>query len=454
VIARDITERKRTEQDLRHVALHDALTDLPNRLLFTERVAQALARQRQDPAYRFAVLFLDFDDFKMINDSLGHVAGDRLLVEIAVRLRDQARPGDLISRLGGDEFTVLLEDVAGPADVEHAALRIQRALSAPLHLQGREIIITTSIGAALGDAAYRGPEDLLRDADIAMYHAKAGGHARFQVFDLPMREQAQDRLAVLTDLRNALERGELRLVYQPIVDLQSGRIHAFEALIRWHHPVRGVIQPSEFIPLAEETGLIVEIGAWVLSEACWQALHWQRASPRPTPVRISVNLSARQLAQPRLVDDVRRALAGAGSDPPTLQLEITESVLLGNGNAATDLLTELRLLGVEVHVDDFGTGYSSLSYLQRFHLQAIKVDRSFVHRMGARRTDLVIVRSIVDLATTLGMGVIAEGVETPAQRERLIAFGCQLGQGFFFAEPLDAGAVSVLLETPEPTVPV
>jgi diguanylate cyclase (GGDEF)-like protein/PAS domain S-box-containing protein len=453
VIARDITERKQAEQDLRHVALHDALTDLPNRLLFNERVAQALGRLRREPDYRFAVLFLDFDDFKMINDSMGHLAGDRLLVEIARRLRAQARPGDLIARLGGDEFTVLLEDVAGSPDVEHAALRIQRSLAAPIQLQGREIFITTSIGAALAGPGYRQPEELLRDADVAMYHAKAQGHAHFKVFDLPMRERAQARLGILTDLRQALDRGEFRLLYQPIVDMQTGRIRAFEALLRWHHPVRGEIQPSEFIPLAEESGLIVPIGAWVLGEACWQALHWRRAAPREEPVRISVNLSVKQL-QPRLVEDVRRALAGAGTDPPTLQLEITESVLLGNGNGATDLLTELRMLGVEVHVDDFGTGYSSLSYLQRFHLQAIKVDRSFVHRMGSRRTDLVIVRSIVDLATTLGMGVIAEGVETPAQRERLIAFGCQLGQGFFFAEPLDAAAASALLEAPEPSVPV
>jgi diguanylate cyclase (GGDEF)-like protein/PAS domain S-box-containing protein len=448
-IARDISEQKQAERDLRHVALHDPLTDLPNRMLFTERVSQALARKRRDPDYRFAILFLDFDDFKAVNDSLGHHAGDRLLVEIATRLQSAGRPGDLVARLGGDEFTVLLEEISGPADAERAARRIQQALAAPVLIQGREFFITASVGAALGDEGYRRPEDLLRDADIAMYHAKAGGPAHYQLFDLPMRERAQARLEMQTDLRNALERNQFRILYQPVVELKTGRLRSFEALLRWHHPTRGVVMPTEFIPVAEATGLIVPIGAWVLAEACQQAARWHRASPRTSPIRISVNLSPRQLAHAQVVEDVRRALAVAGSSGMALQLEITESVLLGDGhgNVATDLLTELRLLGAELHVDDFGTGYSSLTYLHRFPLQAIKVDRSFVHRMGARRTDLEIVRSIVDLATTLGLRVIAEGVETQAQRERLITFGCELGQGFLFAEPLEPATAIVMLET-------
>jgi diguanylate cyclase (GGDEF)-like protein/PAS domain S-box-containing protein len=451
-IARNISERKQAERDLRHVALHDALTDLPNRMLFTERVSQALARKRRDPDYKFAILFLDFDDFKAVNDSLGHHAGDRLLVEVATRLQSAGRPGDLVARLGGDEFTVLLEEISGAEDVERAARRIQRALAAPVLIQGREFFVTASVGAAVGEAEYRRPEDLLRDADIAMYHAKAGGPADYQLFDLPMRARAQARLAMQTDLRNALERNQFRLLYQPVVELKTGRLRSFEALLRWHHPTRGVVLPADFIPIAEATGLIVPIGAWVLAEACRQAAQWHRASRRTSPIRISVNLSARQLGHARVVEDVRRALADAESSGMSLQLEITESVLLGDGhgNVATDLLTELRLLGVELHVDDFGTGYSSLTYLHRFPVQAIKVDRSFVQRMGARRTDLEIVRSIVDLATTLGLRVIAEGVETQAQRERLIAFGCELGQGFLFAEPLEPASAIVMFETRGP----
>ncbi|PYP41923.1 MAG: GGDEF domain-containing protein [Gemmatimonadetes bacterium] len=451
-ITRDISAQKQAERDLRHVALHDALTDLPNRMLFTERVSQALARKRRDPDYKFAILFLDFDDFKAVNDSLGHHSGDRLLVEIATRLQSAGRPGDLVARLGGDEFTVLLDEISGPSDAESAARRIQRALASPVLIQGREFFITASVGAALGDESYRRPEDLLRDADIAMYHAKASGPARYQLFDLPMRERAQARLTMQTDLRNALERNQFRLLYQPVVELKTGRLRSFEALLRWHHPTRGVVMPTDFIPIAEATGLIVPIGAWVLAEACRQAARWHRASRRTSPIRISVNLSARQLGHARVVEDVRRALADAESSGMALQLEITESVLLGDGHGsvATDLLTELRLLGVELHVDDFGTGYSSLTYLHRFPVQAIKVDRSFVHRMGARRTDLEIVRSIVDLATTLGLRVIAEGVETQAQRERLIAFGCELGQGFLFAEPLEPASAIVMFETRGP----
>ena len=448
-IAYDVTARKQAEQHLVHGALHDALTDLPNRAYFVERVSQALARVRRDPAYRVAVLFVDFDNFKAVNDSLGHAAGDRLLAEIAGRLRTCVRPGDVVARLGGDEFTLLLEEITGLPDAEHAARRIEDSLATPFTLEGREVLATASIGVALSEPDYGQPQDLLRDADLAMYHAKEQGRARFQVFDVAMRDSAQARFGMEADLRNALERDELRLVFQPIVELETGRVHGFEALLRWHHPKRGVILPLDFVPLAEQTGLIVPIGSWVLQEACRQARRWQETFPAAAALRISVNLSAKQLAHPRIVEDVRTALQAAGLAPPCLALEISERVLLDSVESSTTALSQLRGLNVELHMDDFGTGYSSLSSLPRFPLQGIKVDRSFVHRMGARRTDLEIVRSIVDLAGNLGLGVMAEGVETVTQRARLIAFGCRLGQGYLFAKPVEPTAAGALLAEPE-----
>ena len=444
-IARDITARKRAEQQLLHEALHDALTDLPNRAYFVERVSQALGRLRRDRDYRFAVLFVDLDGFKAVNDRLGHAAGDRLLAEIAGRLRTCVRPGDVVARLGGDEFTLLLDEITGLADGERAARRIQDALAVPVSLAGGDIVATASIGVVLSGSQYAQPEDLLNDADLAMYHAKQQGRARFQVFDIAMRDSAQARVSVEADLRNALERQELRLVFQPIVQLETGSVHAFEALLRWHRPEQGVVLPPEFVPLAEQTGLILPIGAWVLHEACRYARRWQDALPASAPVRVSVNLSAKQLGHPGIVDEVRTAFQDAGLAPSCLALEITESVLMASVESSAALLLELRKLGVELHMDDFGTGYSSLSYLPRLPLQGIKVDRSFVHRIGGRRIDLDIVRSIVDLARTLGLEVIAEGVETVAQRERLIAFGCELGQGYLFAQPLEPAAASALL---------
>ncbi len=419
-IAYDVTARKQAEQQLVHGALHDALTDLPNRTYFVERVSQSLARVRRDPAYRFAVLFLDFDDFKAVNDSLGHAAGDHLLGEIAGRLRTCVRPGDVVARLGGDEFTLLLEEITGLPDAEHAARRIQDSLATPFSLEGREILASASIGVALSDPDHGQVQDLLRDADLAMYHAKQQGRARFQVFDVAMRDSAEARSGMEADLRNALERDEFRLVFQPIVELESGRVHGFEALLRWHHPKRGVILPLDFVPLAEQTGLIIPIGRWVLQEACRHARGWQETFPAAAGLRISVNLSAEQLGHPRIVEEVRTALQTAGLAPPCLSLEISERVLMESVESSTTALGQLRGLNVELHMDDFGTGYSSLSSLPRFPLQGIKVDRSLVHRMGARRTDLEIVRSIVDLAGNLGLGVIAEGVETVTQRARLM----------------------------------
>ena len=452
-IAHDITERKRVEQQLLRAALHDARTDLPNRAYFVERVAQAQARARRDADYRFAVLFIDSDNFKAVNDSLGHAVGDRLLTEIAGRLRTCLRPGDVVARLGGDEFAVLLEEIVGLPDAEHAARRIQEALAAPMSFEGRDLVATTSIGVGLSEPGYGEPRDLLHDADLAMYHAKQQGGGRFQVFDVAMRESAQALAGMEADLRNALDRQEFRLLFHPIVELQTGRVHGFEALLRWHHAERGVILPADFLPLAERTGLILPIGAWVLQEACQSARRWRDRFPTTAPVRISVNLSARQLTHPGLVDQVRTALQGAELEPSSLALEIAESVLTENAESATAPLDQLRELGVELYLDHFGTGRSSLTSIPTFPLQAIKLDRTVVHRIGGRRLDLDVVRSIMDLARSLGLRLIAEGVETVAQRERLIAFGCELGQGHILAKPVEATAAGGLLATSQRSGP-
>ena len=436
-IKRDITQRKEAERQLLHGALHDALTDLPNRVLFAAQLAEALARARRDADYRFAVLFVDFDKFKEINDSLGHAAGDQFLVQIAQRLRMCVRPGDVVARLGGDEFAVLVEETIGLADAEHAARRIQDHLAKPFPLAGKEVLATASIGIVLNEPGHTEPEDLLRDADLAMYHAKEQGGGRFEVFDIAMRDSAQVREGMQADLRNAVERGEFGLVFQPIVVLDTGRIYGFEALLRWHHPARGVILPLEFMSLAEETGLILPIGTWVLREACRQARRWQDAFPAAAPVRISVNLSGKQLGHTGIVEDVRTALHETGLASSLLILDIAESVLMDGVESATALLHQLRKLDVELYLDGFGASPSSLSHLSRIPLQGIKIERSLVHRMGTRRTDLEIVRSLLDMTRALGLRAVAKGVETVAQRERLIAFGCELAQGHLFAKPLE-----------------
>ena len=451
-ITRDITYRRQAERELLRWALRDAVTDLPNRASFIERLSQALARTRRASDYRFGVLFLDCDHFKAVNDRLGHAAGDRLLVEIGKRLQASVRPGDIVARLGGDEFTVLLDEVTGLSPVEQVARRVLENLAAPFLLEGREVRASASIGVVLSEAHYEQAQDMLRDADLAMYRAKERGRACFQVFDAEMRNWAHARSGMEADLREALGRNEFRLVFQPIVDIETGRVYAFEALLRWHHGKR-VLLPHEFLPLAEQTGLIVPIGTWVLREACRYARTWQNAVPDAGPVRISVNVSAKQLADPRLVDDLRAALQDAGLTPPALSLEVGESVLMESLDSSIAVLNRLREVGIQLHMDDFGSAYSSLSYLPRFPLHGIKVDRTFVHRMGARRTDLEIVRSIVDLAEHLGLIVIAEGVETATQRERLIAFGCELGQGFLFAKALEPEAARALLAEQQRTGP-
>ena len=445
-IAHTIAERKQVEQQLLHAALHDALTDLPNRAYFVERVSQALAHARRDSDYRFGVLFLDCDDFKAVNDSLGHAAGDRFLTEIAKRLRASVRPGDVVARLGGDEFAVLLEEIVGAPDAEHAARRIQRALAAPFALEGRDLVPSASIGAALSERNDRQPQDVLSNADLAMYHAKQQGRARFRAFDVAMRKSAQARQDMEVNLRDAVERREFRLVFQPILELESGRVYGFEALSRWRRPGVGVILPPDFLPLAEQTGLILPIGAWVLKEACQNARRWQDRDPASAPVRISVKLSAKQLAHPGLVDELRTVLQDTGLEASCLALEIAESVLMENVKSAIAVLNQLRELGVELYMAHFGSGRLSLSSMPSFPLQGIKVDPIVVHRVGGRRVDLDVVRSIMDLARSLGLRAIAEGVETVAQRERLIAFGCELGQGRLLGKPLEPKAAIALLK--------
>ena len=446
----DVTARKVAEQQLVHDAVHDVLTGLPNRALFASLLERSIARLRRRPDQLFAVLFLDLDRFKVINDSLGHMVGDEFLVEVSRRLVRCIRPEDAVARLGGDEFTILLEDVEEPGDAVRVAERIQSELATPLEIGGHETFTSASIGIALGDPRYESPEEILRDADIAMYRAKAAGRARHEVFDVDMHREALSQLRLETDLRHALSRNEFRLVFQPLVDSASGGLAGLEALLRWHHPERGVVAPADFILLAEETGLIGPIGEWVLWEACRQVQGWQRLlPPGAPPLPVSVNLSARQFGDPRLVDMVATALAVTGLPPQALHLEITESVLMDHADTSVQLLDRLKALGVQIQVDDFGTGYSSLGYLHRFPLDALKVDASFVSRLEIDPENREIVKTIVALAKNLRMTVVAEGVESPGQRAFLLRLGCEAMQGFLFAGPLDPEQVETLLTSGE-----
>lgn len=443
----DITARKQTEKKLLHDALYDALTNLPNRALFTDRLTHAAECKKRDKDYLFAVLFLDFDRFKVVNDSLGHMIGNQLLVAIAHRLTTCLRPGDTIARLGGDEFVILLENMKDASDATLIADRIQKELIEPFDLSGHEVFSTASIGIALSTTEYNQPEDLLRDADIAMYRAKALGKARYEIFNSNMHLRAMSLLHLETDLRHAIEREEFRIHYQPIVSLRSGRIAGFEALARWYHPQRGLISPAEFIPVAEETGLIIPIGFWVLREACRQMRSWQIQFPRNLSLIISVNLSGRQFSQPNLVEQINQILLETQLDPHCLKLEITESVVMGNAESAIALLAQLKKLGIHLSIDDFGTGYSSLSYLHRFPIDTLKIDRSFINRIDTDGEQLEIVRTIVTLAWNLGLDVIAEGVETAKQLAQLKSLQCEYGQGYFFSRPLDSEPAGLLVAT-------
>ncbi|MEP0872054.1 EAL domain-containing protein [Trichocoleus desertorum AS-A10] len=443
-IATDITERKWMEAQLVHDAYHDALTGLPNRVLFMDRLKQAIARTKRRSNYAFAVLFLDLDRFKVINDSLGHLVGDQLLVAIAQRLAGCLDPAQTIARLGGDEFTILLDPIAAPNDAATVAEQIHQALQLPFNLDGYEVFTTVSIGIALSATGYNQPEDVLRDADAALYQAKEQGKARFAIFDTAMHNQAMSLLQLEMALRWALERQELRVFYQPLVSLTTGRIVGFEALVRWLHPEQGLISPTEFIAIAEETGLIVPIGQWVLTESCRQLRQWQTQFLTASTLTISVNLSSRQFSQPNLVEQVAQVLRETGLSPHHLKLEITESGIMNNTESAA-LLRQLRALQVQLCIDDFGTGYSSLSRLRQFPIHTLKIDRSFVSTMREAVQDAEVVQAIITLAHNLGMNVVAEGIETAEQLAHLRRLHCEQGQGYFFSKPLNSQAATALL---------
>ena len=444
----DITATRESKERLLHDALHDRLTGLSNRALFMDRLEQKFAHLERKPDSLFAVLFLDFDRFKNINDSLGHLAGDQLLKAISGRLQECLRPGDTVSRFGGDEFAILLENVTELSDATIVAERVQRAMSSPFQLGSQQVFSSASIGIALGHSEYERAEDLLRDADMAMYRAKARGKARHEVFDAEMHTRAVALLQLETDLRWAIERDEFRLYYQPIVNLADGAVIGFEALIRWQHPQRGLVSPAEFIPIAEETGWIVPIGRWVLEEACAQLARWQAETK--APLSMSVNLSGKQFSQPDLIELVETIIRESGIAPNSLKLEITESAIMEDAQIVTTRLLQLRKLGVQLGLDDFGTGYSSLSYLHRFPLDTLKIDRSFVARLLEDGENREIVRTIVTLGKNLGMNVVAEGVEEAQQLSDLRDLDCQHGQGYLFARPLPADeAILVLRDKPD-----
>jgi diguanylate cyclase (GGDEF)-like protein/PAS domain S-box-containing protein len=437
-ILHDITDRKRMEEQLLHDALHDSLTGLPNRALFVDRLQRALERSRRRPDDLFAVLYLDLDRFKVVNDSLGHSMGDRLLVEVSKRLQEALRGVDTVARLGGDEFAFLLEELEGLGDATRAANRVLTDVNAPFVLEGQEVVMTGSIGIILGAKGYERAEDVLRDADIAMYRAKAQGRGRHQVFDRSMHARAVALLKLETDLRRGIERGDLRVHYQPILALASGKVVGVEALVRWQHPERGLVFPADFIATAEETGLVLPLGEWALEEACRQLARWRAQPAGRADLHMSVNLSPRQFSQEGLVAKIERVLREGSLPPASLILEITEGSIVEDSERAHAIVSALKALGVRLYIDDFGTGYSSLNSLHRFPIDGIKVDRAFVAGMAGGGDDLEIVRTVVLLAQSLGMAAIAEGVETPEQLAQLRALKCGYAQGYLFSAPLDA----------------
>ena len=445
VTTHDIDERKAFERQLTQQAFYDSLTGLPNRSLFRDRLGQALARTERWHD-KVGLLFIDLDNFKLVNDSLGHHVGDELLVEAARRLRSCLRAEDTVARLGGDEFVVLVERLATEADIRPVVDSLTQHFAQPFELDGRDVVITASIGIALGDGSRDDADDLLRNADVAMYRAKTGGKGRSVLFDSTMHDDALARLETEADLRHALERGELRVHYQPIVYLRSGAIAEVEALVRWQHPTRGLVAPSDFIPIAEETGLILPIGLWVLQEACRQMAAWHAERPAGPPLIVGVNLSPRQFQMVDLVEQVEAALRQSGLPASCLKLEITEGVIMRDVEATIATLWRLKNLGLQLAVDDFGTGYSSLSYLKRLPLDVLKIDRSFVTGLGQNSEDKAIVQAILSLAESLHLTVTAEGIETSEQASALRGWSCDRGQGYYFAKPLDAASLWARLQ--------
>ena len=440
----DITARK----------VADPVTGLPNRILFLDRVGRAIERTKRKQSTLFAVLLLGLDRFKVVNDSLGYAAGDKLLVAAAQRMELCLRTEDLvvrygksqsIARLSGDEFAILLEDISHASDATRVATRLQERLKQPIQLSGQDVYVTASIGISISTSGYSKAEDVVRDAEIALNRAKAAGKARHEVFDHAMHVRAMNRLQVESELHQAIEKQEFKVFYQPIVSLSKGQITGFEALVRWQHPERGLISPDLFIPIAEETGMILPLGNWVLQESCRQMGEWHDQFHQLAPMQISVNLSGKEFFQTDLVSRINTALYQTSLDPSGLKLEITESVIMDNAETAASMLEQLRALGTQVSIDDFGTGYCSLSYLHTFPLDVLKVDRSFVSRMGENGTNAEIVRTIVALAHNLGLKVVAEGVETAEDMRQLNELGCEFGQGYYFAKPLPAEDATQLL---------
>jgi diguanylate cyclase (GGDEF)-like protein len=459
IVNRDITDRKRAEEMLQHNALFDTLTDLPNRALFADRLQHALVRAQRHREYRFAVLFIDVDEFKVINDSLGHSAGDELLLQIANRLIANFRDTDTLARsadspqpaenglarLGGDEFTVLLEDIRDPSDAIRVAQRVQSKLAGPFEVKGQQLVIGASIGVASSNSSYSSAEEVIRDAEIAMYRAKRAGKARCEVFDPAMHSTAVVRLKLETDLRRALENGELIAYYQPIISLATGKITGFEALSRWLRP-EGVVPPSEFIPVADETGLIVPLSRITMREACRQLRSWQSLFGCDPPLSMSVNISPRQFAEPELARQISAVLDDTGVEPSALDLEITETIAMKDADRAFFVLSELKSLGVNLSVDDFGTGYSSLSRLPRFPVDALKIDRVFISDMTTNHENSEIVRLIISLAHNIGLKVVAEGTEREDQIAELKRLGCEMAQGFLYSPPVTPDAAMELLK--------
>ncbi len=442
----DISARRSAEARLQHIAFHDGLTGLPNRSRFYEHLARAIERATADARCTFAVMYLDFDRFKLINDSLGHGAGDQFLTEVARRIRDSVRPSDVVARLGGDEFAVLCEDIGHETHAVQLAERMQALIHRPIQIAGTEIATSASIGITFSAIGYRSADEVLRDADIAMYRAKAQGKARHALFDAGLRQQATDRLHLEGELRRALDLGALSVVYQPLYHLDSGRLEGFEALARWSHPQHGHIPPDTFIPIAEEAALMAPLTDFVLDRACRQLRDWQRRSPLFADLKVQVNISGNDMAHGAFAQRIGRALSGAGLPPQRLTLELTENILMERVEGAIDTLAQLQALGVGLSVDDFGTGYSSLSYLSSLPIDSLKIDRSFVHCMRAGSKQAEVVRAIVSLGASLGKSVIAEGIESEAQLDQLREMGCRSGQGFHLSRPLAPEGIELLLD--------
>lgn len=433
----DISDRKHAEEQIHHAAFHDALTGLPNRTLLADRLSMAVERAKRTGDYQFAVVYLDLDRFKVVNDNLGHAMGDKLLIDLSRRLGECVRSVDTIARLGGDEFAILLDGITNQELAIEIATRIQERIGQPFDLDGQEFFTSASIGISFSTMKYESPEDILRDADTAMYRAKANGKARYEIFDLGMHTRAVEALKLENDLRHGIEKGDVQPYFQPIMSLQTGAVTGFEALARWQHPERGLVAPDHFIPLAEETGLIIPLGTAILKEACRQLHEWQQLFVTEKPLTMSVNLSGKQFAQKNLVEDISKIIRDAQIEPNCVHLEITESVVMDDAVAAIETLKQLKSIGVRLSIDDFGTGYSSLSYLHRFPFDILKIDRSFVSRMGIDKDSRGIVKTIVALAAELGKDVVAEGVETKEHQTMLNNFHCEFGQGYLFSKPLN-----------------